>query len=159
MLGYSTTLLPPLLQLIGGAQPQIMQPAVNGMVHVEEMSSLPPVAPQPIVQAPVPTPVQPAPVTPAQPPVASAPLAQPIPQAPVEEPITMPEESAEDVEEPVETHVNEQEEENVSLGATQDEKEESPLHESFEDQPSETGELICFSFICTKTLVLPIFIK
>lgn len=124
-------------QLIGGAQPQIMQPAVNGMVHVEEMSSLPPVAPQPVTQAPVQTPVQPVPVTPAQAPVPSAPLTQPVPQAPVEEPVAMPEESADDVEEPAESRVNEQEEESAPLGATQDDKEESPLSESFDDQPSE----------------------
>ncbi|XP_034232707.1 ras GTPase-activating protein-binding protein 2 [Thrips palmi] len=124
-------------QLIGGAQPQIMQPTVNGMVHVEEMSSLPPVAPQPITQAPVPTPVQPSSVTATQQPVPSAPLVQPIPQAPVEEPNVMPEESTEDIDESADAHGNEQEEEAASLGATQDEKDESTLNESFEDQPSE----------------------
>lgn len=117
-------------QLIGG-QPQIVQPTVNGLVHMDEMSSLPPVAPQSIPQPQAPAPVvQPA----AQAPVMAVPLAQPAP-VPVEETLSASEESPETAADRSESHVDDNEEPEV-LSSGQDEKGET-LNESFEEPPSE----------------------
>ncbi|KAK3915915.1 Ras GTPase-activating protein-binding protein 2 [Frankliniella fusca] len=123
-------------QLIGG-QPQLLQPTVNGMVHMDELASLQPVAPQTIAQPPPQPAAQPSPVAATPAPVLSAPPAQP-PQAPIEETANVPEETPEEPEEHVEPQQEEQEEEPEGLSAGQDEKVEAPLNESFEEQTSET---------------------
>lgn len=110
---------------------------------MDEISTLPPVAPQTIPQVPAPTTapaVQSAPVSAAQPPVLSAPLPQP-PQPQIEETINISaEETTEEPEDQVEVNADEPEEEPESLSAAQDEKVESGLTESFEEQPSEAGQ-------------------
>lgn len=123
-------------QIIGG-QPPLMQPAVNGMVHLDELASLQPVAPQAISQPPPQPAVQPATVAATPAPVLGAPPAQ-APQAPIEETVNVPEETPEEPEEHVEPHPEEQEEEPEGQSTVQDEKVEVTLNESFEEQTSET---------------------
>lgn len=123
-------------QLIGGGQP--LQPTVNGLVHMEELSAaLPAVAAQTITQPPVSVPTQPVPIPVVPTPTLTTPIAQPAP-VPVEEPLAMPEESAEVVDEQVESHGDEPEEEVEGVTIAPEEKVEPALNESYDDPPSET---------------------